>query len=168
MKSIKLLKLLLVIVPVSVFGKVEDLNKVQTEAIEKIDITKMLKDYDQHLSNIIDGLTNKNSKEAIGYLIEYYCLANRNCCKKAIEKINGVFKDVSVNLLEDYLILFCDKYDFNTISFHLDKDAVQQYNEQFLWAIDFLKNKVLYTKFHYRKQHAIALKSLIKQYNDIF
>ena len=62
MKAIKLLKLLLVIVPVSVFGKVEDLNKVQTEAIEKIDITEMLKDYDQHLSNIIDGLTNKNSK----------------------------------------------------------------------------------------------------------
>ena len=167
MRCIKLLNLLWIIVPISVWSGVKELNQIQEEAIQKIDITAMVKDYDQHLIDIIANLTHKDTKEGIGCLIEYYRLANRNCCKKTIETVNAFLKNVSVHLLDNYLLLFCSDYDINTLTFHLDKDAVQRYNDQFIFAINFLKDKILHTKFHYKKQHAIALKSLIQQYNDI-
>ncbi len=161
----KLLNLLLIIVSVSVLGGVEDLDKITEEAIQKIDILEMAKDYDQHLINIIDKL-DPNAKNYVGYLIEYYYLANKNACLKTIEKIKDLLKDIDIKHIQNFLLIFCKSANPDSLEYLLDFDSLVKYNGQFVCAIDFWRNKILQPETRHKRQLVQIWNSIIKQYNE--
>ena len=163
--NFRLLNLLLIIVSVNVFGGIEDLDKITQEAIQKIDISEMAKDYDQHLINIIDKL-DPNAKNYVGYLIEYYYLANRNACLKTIEKIKDLLKDIDIKHIQNFLLIFCKSANPDSLEYLLDFDSLVKYNGQFVCAIDFWRNKILRPETRHKRQLVQIWNSIIKQYNE--
>ena len=100
----------------------------------------MLKDYDQHLSNIIDKL-DPNAKNFVGYLVEYCYIAHKNDCKKTIENIRKLLENVAIENIQDYLLIFCKSENIDTLKYYLDFECVLKYSGPFVLALMFGKIK---------------------------
>ena len=164
MKSIKLLKLLLVIAPVSVFGGFEESQDIVLEA-RQYDLSSKATDemYCQLLEKI-----NLNKKDNFGALCYIYNIAKCNAYLNTFKSVQIKAKNVSLDILEAYLLQYCEIADQNALIFILNRDIIERYQNEFVLALSVycLKIKNLQDRDSRRTRTKI-FNQLTKQYRKI-
>lgn len=164
MKSIKLLKLLLVIVPVSVFGGFEESQDMVLEA-RQYDLSS--KATDAMYCQLIEKI-NLNKKDNFGALCYIYNIAKRNAYLNTFKSVQIKAKNVSLDILEAYLLQYCKVADQNALIFILDRDILEKYQNEFTLALSTYHTKIKNMQDRdNRRVRTKIFNQLTKQYKKI-
>lgn len=138
MKYIEWLKWLLFVSPFVVKGGLEESQNIVLEARQ---YNLSLKETDDMFCKLIEEI-NLHQKDGFGALCYVYNIAKRNNYINAFKSVQIKARNVSLEILEAYLVQYCELADRDLLIFILDKTITKQHCNEFSLALSTYHSKI--------------------------